>query len=304
VPALNAAAEISEIVGVVCQPDRPAGRGMKLRAPAVKVRAAELGIEAYQPTKVRDGSLAAWMRELTADVALVIAYGRILDAETLAAPRLGCVNLHASLLPEFRGAAPIQRVIMSGKTETGVCLMKMDEGMDTGDLLACHRLSILPSDTTGTLSHKIGELAATVTREELARYVQGQLCAQEQNHKKATHAPPITREDTPLDFRRGGTDLMNQIRGLAPRPGATAQIERTDTPTRRLKILQVELAPSNANAPHRLSPGEVSVADGILLVGTGSAPLRILSAQLEGKKVQPAADILNGRGLLGGDVLK
>jgi methionyl-tRNA formyltransferase len=175
VPSLLALSEISEIVGVVCQPDRPAGRGMRLTPPAVKVAAERASWEVFQPTKMRDGSLARWMSDKRADLALVIAYGRILTADTLCAPRLGCLNLHASLLPRYRGAAPIQRALMNGERETGVCLMQMDEGMDTGPVLACHGLTITPDDDAGTLTEKLGQLAATVTRTELPRFFRGEL---------------------------------------------------------------------------------------------------------------------------------
>ena len=135
VPALDALCEVADVVGVVCQPDRPAGRGMKLRPPPVKRRALERGLEVVQPTKIRRGPFVEWVQEKQADVALVIAYGRILRSNVLTAPRCGCMNLHASLLPRYRGAAPINWAVVGGESETGVCLMQMDEGMDTGPCL-------------------------------------------------------------------------------------------------------------------------------------------------------------------------
>ena len=218
VPALDALAEIAEIPGVVCQPDRPSGRGLKLNAPAVKKRALEMGLEVYQPTKMRDGSLGRWMREKQADAALVIAYGRILTLDSLKAPRLGCVNLHASLLPLYRGAAPIQRVLMDGRAETGVCLMQMDEGMDTGPVLAEHRLPILHEDDAATLTEKLGRLAAEVTRQEVPRFLRGELTPRNQDHSLATHAPPITREDSPLDWSKSAKSACEPNSRAQPPP--------------------------------------------------------------------------------------
>ncbi len=299
VPSLEALAEIADIVGVVCQPDRPAGRGMRLRPPAVKVRALERGLDVHQPVKVRDGSLAEWMRNKDADLALVIAYGRILTAETLLAPRLGCVNLHASLLPEFRGAAPIQRAIMAGKTETGVCLMQMDEGMDTGDVLACRAVPIDPVDNAGTLAVKLAETAARLTRDEIPRFFRGELAAKPQDHVYATHAPPITKEDTKLNLNSPATDLVNQVRGLAPRPGAACDLSRVGEETRRLKVLQARVFSDGPS----LDPGEVRWEGTHLVVGTADGSIEILSAQPEGKKPQGPVDLKNGRVLLDGDRL-
>lgn len=299
VPSLEALAEVAEIVGVVCQPDRPAGRGMKLHAPAVKTRALALGLDVYQPEKVRDGAFARWMQEKDADLALVIAYGRILTADTLRGPRLGSVNLHASLLPEFRGAAPIQRALMAGKTETGVCLMQMDEGMDTGDVLACHKLPILPEDDAGSLALKLGTLAATVTREELPRFFRGELQPQKQDESRATYAPPISKDNTHIDWNLSPEAVLGQVRGLSPRPGATTHIIRDGSPKRLLKINSAKIW----QTPEALRPGSVLFAGRHILVGTSGLPLEILKAQPEGKKLQSAEDLQNGRVLLQGDVL-
>lgn len=299
VPSLEALGEIAEIVGVVCQPDRPAGRGMKLHQPAVKVRAESLGLEVYQPEKVRDGTLAQWMQEKNADVALVIAYGRILTTDTLRAPRLGCVNLHASLLPEFRGAAPIQRALMAGKTETGVCLMQMDEGMDTGDILSCHSLPILPEDDAGTLAAKLAKLAATVTRESLPRFFRGELVAQKQDEKRATYAPPLTKEDARIRWDRAPEEVVDQIRGLSPRPGASCFASRKGENPRLLKILSGKVWGTSESLP----VGQALWASKHLLVGTAGLPVEILLAQPEGKKPQGAVDLRNGRVILEGDSL-
>lgn len=304
VPSLLALGQIAEIAGVVCQPDRPAGRGMKVLPPAVKIAADELQLEVFQPTKMRDGSLAAWMRERSADLALVIAYGRILTADTLSAPRLGCVNLHASLLPKYRGAAPIQRALMDGDTETGVCLMQMDEGMDTGPVLARHVLSIAPEDDAGTLAEKLGQLAATVTREDLPRFFRGELHASPQEHSRATHAPPITKADTLLDFARPSTRIVAQVRGLSPKPGAVCFLD--EALSKRFKILRATSRPASPLLGAELgdlSPGVVSAHGTELVIGTGSGALVVLEGQMEGKKQQSGAELLRGRAVVPGQQL-
>jgi len=194
VPALRALNEISSIVAVVCQPDRPAGRGLELRAPPVKRAALELGLQVHQPAKVKTPEFAAWLRELEADVALVLAYGRILPQGVLDAPRRGCMNLHASILPKYRGAAPINWAIVRGETETGVCLMQMDAGMDTGPVLSCHRIPIGAEETAGELADRIGLLAAEVVRADMAGAVDELLTPEPQDPSRATTAPMLSKD--------------------------------------------------------------------------------------------------------------
>jgi methionyl-tRNA formyltransferase len=167
VPALEALCERAEVVAVVCQPDRPAGRGLSLAAPEVKVAAERLGLPVHQPTKIKNDEFLGWLRGLEADVALVIAYGRILPPAVLAAPRRGCVNLHASLLPRFRGAAPIQWAIVRGESETGISLMQMDEGCDTGPVFLRRAIAIGENETAGELAPRLAALAAEVVRDHL-----------------------------------------------------------------------------------------------------------------------------------------
>lgn len=296
VPALRALAETTTLVGVVCQPDRPAGRGLALSEPAVKRAARELGLEAHQPVKVKTGNLDEWIRERGADVAVVLAYGRILPPPVLAAPRLGCVNLHASLLPLHRGAAPIQWAIMKGDSETGISLMQMDEGLDTGPVYCVRRIPIAPDDDAASLAGKLAELAALVVREDLPRVAAGQLTASAQDASRATHAPPLTREHGVLAWTRNVRDLVNQVRGLSPRPGAY-----TTVAGRTLKVLEARPGPSGRNAD---APGTVVRADkGGLWIAAGDGALALVRGQLEGKKAATAADLVNGRALRLGDVL-
>jgi len=308
VPSLRALSEIAEIAGVVCQPDRPAGRGMKLTPPAVKVAAQAAGWQVYQPHKVRDGALERWMLDQHADLALVIAYGRILTQEVLSAPRLGCVNLHASLLPLYRGAAPIQRALMDGVDVTGVCLMQMDVGMDTGPVLARRELPIASEDDAGSLAEKLGQLAAAITREEVPRFVAGQLHPEQQDHSRATYAPPLTKEDASLDFGRSSAQLVAHIRGLSPRPGAVCFYDAAQT--KRLKITRATPVPRAQLSASGLGPGVVAalpdtsgkVGDQLVL-GTADGGIVVHEGQVEGKKPQTGAELLRGRAVSPGQQL-
>ncbi len=213
-PSLEALASIADVVGVVCQPDRPAGRGLELRAPPVKVKALELGLPVVQPEKVRTPEFAAWVADARADVALVIAYGRILPKAVLEAPRRGCMNLHASILPRYRGAAPITWAIVGGEAETGISLMQMDEGMDTGPVYAVHRTPIGPDTTADELAIDLGALAARVVREHLRRAVDGALALTPQDHEAATHAALLKKEDGRIRWERSARQIHDHIRGM------------------------------------------------------------------------------------------
>lgn len=292
--ALRALAEVAEVVGVVCQPDRPAGRGLNLQPPAVKVAALELGFEVHQPVKVKTGTLDEWLRERTPDVALVMAYGRILPPAVLAAPRRGCMNLHASLLPRWRGAAPINWAIAHGDTETGICLMQMDEGLDTGPVYARRAIPIGLDETAGELSERLASTAADLVRSELGRAVHGWIEAVPQEHDKSTHAPPLERADGALNFHKSARDLVNLVRGLAPRPGAHTLLNG-----KPLKVNQAR----RSDSPPAGAPGLVSVDQKRVLVSTIDGTFELVRAQLEGRKELPALDLINGRALKSGDIL-
>jgi methionyl-tRNA formyltransferase len=302
VPVLDALAAITEVVGVVCQPDRPSGRGMHLTPPPVKVRAQALGLELIQPTKVRDGTLAAWIHERRADVALVVAYGRILPRPVLDAPRVGCLNVHASILPKYRGAAPIAWAIARGETETGVDLMRMDEGMDTGPVLAEKRLAIGDSETTAELSQRLSQLAAELVRETLLGAVEGALQPRAQDHSAATTAPMLKKEDGVLDFRRGARALHDHVRAMSPWPSATTRLAGKTLRVLRTRVVMVPVISDVARAP-----GVILVADkhgAIVACGPdGGESLAIAEAQVEGKRAMSAGDLANGRVLVAGGVL-
>jgi methionyl-tRNA formyltransferase len=292
VPSLVALSELAEVAGVVTQPDRPAGRGMKTQAPAVKLAALERNFDVFQPQKVRTGELLRWVSERAPDVALVIAYGRILPSDVLAAPRAGSLNLHASLLPKYRGAAPINWAIVSGETETGVSLMQMDAGLDTGPVLAREAIGIGPEETAGELAARIAELAARVVRLHLERAVRGELAPEAQDDALASHAPPIEAEHRRVDFGKKAVEIANLVRGMAPSPGAFTTIFG-----KRLRLARVrpiaEPLPVGA-------PGTVYLAGGLPRVITEDRAVEIVAAQLEGKREVSGRDLVNGRVLYEG----
>jgi methionyl-tRNA formyltransferase len=268
---------------------------MKLRAPPVKELAMRAGLPVFQPERVRSGELEAWLRELRVDVALVAAYGRILPGEVLSAPRLGCVNLHASILPSYRGAAPIQWALMHGQSETGISLMQMDEGMDTGPVYAIRKIPITAGANAGQLTAGLAALAADMVRHELLAVLDGRLTAVPQDHRLASPAPPISREHAYIDWTRSNVDIVNQVRALAPVPGAF-----TFAGARRLKVLEASIASGET----RGHPGEVLDAGATSIeVACGSGSIGLLRAQVEGKNPQVARDLVNGRVLERGQLL-
>jgi methionyl-tRNA formyltransferase len=295
VPSLDALAEIAEIVGVVCQPDKPAGRGMTLAPPPVKARALERGFEVSQPNKLRTGEVAAWMHERNADVALVVAYGRILPKDVLDAPRLGCVNVHASLLPKYRGAAPITWAVVDGERETGITLMQLDVGMDTGPMLAKYPLAIGADETAGELGVRLGLLGADVVRRELPRVVAGDVVPEAQDDSRATVARMLTKDDGRVDFERAARRVHDHVRGMSPWPGAF-----TTLGAKKVKILATRVA----SAARSGRPGQVVLADKAhLLVACGEGAVEIESVQLEGKRAMRGVEWVMGRGVKEGDVL-
>jgi methionyl-tRNA formyltransferase len=295
IPALIALKQVSEISAAVCQPDRPSGRGLKTALSPIKQAALELGIPVHQPMKVRTGELAKWLREQAADVVLVMAYGRILPSDVLAAPRRGALNLHASLLPKYRGAAPINWAIVHGETETGISLMQMDEGLDTGPVFSRHAIPVAPDETAETLARRLSELAAHVVREDLPRVMRGDLAAEPQDHARATYAPLIEREHLEVHWAAPALAIERLVRGMSPKPGAFTKVQGKVLRLLRAKVSEVPSQPD--------TPGRVRVLSRRVLVGTGAGWLELIEAQLEGKRVLPAFDLVNGRSLEEGSQL-
>jgi methionyl-tRNA formyltransferase len=291
VPSLEALARIAEVVGVVCQPDRPAGRGLELRSPPVKVRALALGLDVIQPTKLKTGEVAAFVRGKEADVGIVLAYGRILPDDVLAAPKKGCLNLHASLLPKYRGAAPINWCIVRGETETGISLMQMDAGLDTGPVYTRRAIPIGPDETAGELAARLAGLAATVVAEDVPRAVRGELALEPQDHAAATLAPILEKEHGRIDWAKPARAVHDHVRGMTPWPGAFTKLDDGRT----LKVLATRRtrweSPSAA-------PGTVVAADKTgVLVACADEPIEIVRAQVEGKKPLGAPELVAGRTL-------
>ncbi len=227
------------VVGVVTQPDRPAGRGRKLQPPPVKRFAVARGLNVYQPVKVRNGELRRWLADLDADVAVVAAYGRVLPQVVLDTPRLGCVNLHASLLPRWRGASPIQRAIAAGDTDAGVCLMQMDPGLDTGAELARVVTPILASDTAESLSERLAADAAKLLMRSLPALLAGSLDAQPQPDDGVTLARLLTKRDGQIDWQRSAQQVHAQIRAMTPWPGAWTTL--SDAPDETWKVFPTDM---------------------------------------------------------------
>jgi methionyl-tRNA formyltransferase len=288
VPIAQATSEVTQLVAVVTQPDRPKGRGRELTPPPVKVWALERGLPVLQPTKLRDGTLAAALRDLAPEVAVVAAYGRILPKDLLELPRLGCLNVHASLLPKWRGAAPIQWAVASGDTETGVTLMQMDEGLDTGDMLAHRAIPILPEDTGGSLHDRLAALGATLIREELPRFLAGALQPIPQDDGQATYAKILAKDDGRLDFRLPAEQLGCRVRGFSPWPGAYTYLDAGEAGL--LKVHQARPVPGAGAA----APGTV-ISLRPLLVATGEGALELLEVQPEGRRRMSAEDFVAGR---------
>lgn len=274
-----------EVSLVVTQPDKPRGRGLELAPSPVKSRALELGLPILQPDRIKNNEeFQGRLAELRLRAIVVVGYGRIIPQWMIELPPLGNINLHASLLPKYRGAAPIQWAIALGETVTGVTTMRIDAGLDTGDILLQREVAIAPQDTAVTLAPRLAALGAELMVETLRGLEAGGIRPRPQDHSRATLAPILKREDGLIDFRRAAADIVNRLRGFQPWPGAYTSF--------REKQLQV-LAARPAQAA--LSPGELKVENERLLAGCGqNTALELLEVQPEGKKRMPARDFING----------
>ncbi len=291
-PAFNAllAATQHHVVGVVTQPDRPAGRGNKLTASAIKQRALEAGIEVHQPLKIRNYVEA--LQALQPDIAVVIAYGQILSKAVLEVPRLGCLNVHASLLPLHRGAAPIQAAMLANNAETGVTIMHMDEGLDTGDVVLMDRLLLRPDHTGGLLHDELAALAPTSLLEALDLIAAGKATRTPQDNTNATHVGKLTREHGRLDWTRSAVELERLVRAYNPWPGTFTTLPEGAV----LKVHTARVVPDAEVCPVAGTVVAASPKQG-LLVATGHGILEITEVQAEGRKRLPARDFLAGHSL-------
>lgn len=277
-----------EVVGVVSQPDRPAGRDLRPRASAIKAEALARGLPLFQPARIRDdfSALVDW----APDIMVVAAYGQILPAAVLRIPRLGCLNLHASLLPRHRGASPIQAAILSGDAETGITVMYMDEGLDTGDVLLKKSIGILPSETAGELHDRLAGVASGALIEALELVGAGVAPRMPQDSTSATHAAKLGKADGRLDWTQPAIGLARRVRAMTPWPGASAMVNG-----RVIKIHSVTTSTEGG------LPGAVLSADSRgLIVAAGEGSLVLRELQLEGKNRLPAAEFLRGFSLPAG----
>jgi len=289
VPCLDALLATEEVVAVVTQPDKPAGRGLGVQPPPVKARAVAAGVPVLQPPSVRKPPFLDELRALSPDVCIVVAYGKILPPEVLAAPKHGCLNVHASLLPKYRGAAPIQWAIIRGETETGITTFKMDPGMDMGDVLLSHTIAIEPEETAAELAARLAALGAEVIVETLDRL--DVLVPRPQDHGAATMAPRLTKADGVIDWSRPAGALVNLVRGCNPWPGAT-----TTAPGGSMTLWRARAV---GGAPRGM-PGTLVPHDGALVVATGGGLLVPITVQPENRRAMSWADYLRGARLAEG----
>jgi len=286
VPALDALIEAGhEVVAVYCQPPRPAGRGKKERPSPVQARAEDLGLELRHPVSLKTADEQAAFAALGADVAVVVAYGLILPHAILRAPVHGCLNIHASLLPRWRGAAPLHRAIMAGDAETGVSIMQMDEGLDTGAVLMCEATPIGAEETTGELHDRLSAMGARLIVEALARL--DRLTPEPQPAEGVTYAAKIDKTEARIDWTRPAPEVDAMIRGLSPFPGAWTEMEG-----QRVKLLASRVSVGEG------APGEV--LDGALRVACGRGAVQLLRLQRAGGAVQDAEDFQRGMRLAPG----
>jgi methionyl-tRNA formyltransferase len=279
------------LVGVVTQPDRPRGRGHQLSAGPVKTLASARGIPVLQPVKMRDEEFLAALRALDADLGVVAAYGRILTDTILAMPRLGLINVHASLLPRWRGAAPVHRAVMAGDLETGVTIMRVARELDAGAMLAVARQPIGPDMTSAELERALAHLGAPLAVDIVERLSQGPVVEEPQPDAGVNYADRITKDDAPVFWWRSAHEIHNQVRGLHPWPLATTSIGG-----HRLLVLRTEM--SEGPAPASAIPGTVLEADGErLVIAAGHGTIRILELRPEGRRSMTAREFLAGHRL-------
>ena len=276
------------VIAVVTQPDKPKGRDLKLTPSPVKILAQKLNLPVLQPPKARDDKFIGELRELQADLMVVVAYGQILPQSILDLPRYGCLNVHTSLLPKYRGAAPIQWAIANGDAETGVTIMKMDAGLDTGPVLAMRRTLILPTDDSQTLHDRLALLGAGLLAETIPAYVVGKISPQPQPVEGSTYAVKIKKEDGRIDWNQPAAQIWNRLRAFTPWPGAFAFLQ-TATHPQLLKIWRAEAVEQNGPAGIVLSADKTGI-----VVGCGQCALRILELQREGGKRLSVEQFLAG----------
>ena len=283
-----------KMVGVYTQPDRPKGRGKQLAAPPVKELAQKYDIPVYQPLKLRQPEAVAELEALAPDLIVVVAYGQILPKSVLEIPAHGCINVHASLLPKYRGAAPINKAIIDGETETGITTMYMDVGLDTGDMLVKKTLAIGPEETAGELHDRLASLGRETMEETLRRLCAGTLQREVQDDEQSTYASMMKKEDGRIDWNRSAQEIHNHVRGLDPWPGAYTTLNGE----------LLKLAETSPEAAEGLAGTVIAADKNGVCVACGSGSLRIQQLQLAGRKRLAAADFLRGCPLEAGAMME
>lgn len=282
-----------EIVGVFTRADKPVGRKQILTAPPVKQLAVQHNIPVWQPATLRDGKAEPIFRDLAPDLVVVVAYGRILPPELLHIAPLGCINLHVSLLPKYRGSAPIQWAVLNGDTETGVTIMQLDEGCDTGDILLVERVPIGPETTSGELFDQVSAIGARTLVTAVEKLAAGELTPQPQDDSQATQAPPLKKEMAKFDFTQPADHIHNWVRGMNPWPAAFFELDG-----KKVKVLESRLA-SNENA----APAGTVLALKPLTIACGEGALQLLTVTPEGGRPMAGTAWAAGRRLKAGDNL-
>lgn len=281
VPVLRVLIDDYDVVAVYTQPPRPAGRGHREQASPVHRAAEAAGVPVRYPRSLKSDVAQAEFAACNADVAVVAAYGLILPSPVLHAPRYGCVNVHASLLPRWRGAAPIQRAILAGDTQTGICLMQMDEGLDTGPVYACKRTPIDESTTAGALHDRLAGLGSEMVRQYLPKILGGEIVAAPQPGDGVTYADKIAKSEARIDWDRPAGRVVRHINGFSPYPGAWSEHEGT-----RFKILAAEAVPGSG------APGQI--LNDALVIACGEGAIRVETIQMAGRQPLTAAQLLLG----------
>ena len=286
-----------EIAAVITQPDKPTGRGYVLTPPPVKRWALEKSIPVYQPKTLRDEAFADLLSEIDPELIIVVAFGKILPENVLNYPKYGCINVHGSLLPEYRGAAPMQRAIIDGKKTTGITTMYMATGLDTGDMLLKAETEILPNDNFEDIHDKLGVLGAETLLRTVNKIKSGTLTAEKQDDSLATYAAKIEKSDCLINFSKDANTVHNLIRGLSPIP-----LSFTHTPDGKLlKVVRAEV--EDAESENTELPGTVTSVDGRITVACGKGKINLLTVVPEGKSRMSGADFIRGRKIGVGDLL-
>jgi methionyl-tRNA formyltransferase len=290
------------VAAVVTQPDRPKGRDLKLQPSPVKELALRASLPVLQPERAREPAFLAELQRLNPDLIAVAAFGQILPASILELPRFGCLNVHTSLLPKYRGAAPIQWAMVNGESETGVTIMKMDAGMDTGAIISQETTRIEAEDDGETLHDRLAQIGAQLLVRTIPEYIAGKLQPKPQPTEGVSYAPKIKKQDGQINWNQSAESIWNRVRGLKPWPGAFTYLPGGQR--HLLKIWQAEVVPTPSPLKHAGSPGEILQADNAgVVVGCGQGALRLLVLQREGGRRLPAGQFLAGHPLKTADTL-